>query len=154
MDLEPFARTAINLWAPTVIVLMKTLRHNQAKLRSLVSNIDRGVCRNCGIDCEKLMRVYTYCKRRAGNLIERGILPWQYVVGIDPFNSLFEKVHQGKWLQELLKKYPWIESRNTLWEADHVIPLISCGKDEIDNIRTLCLKCHRELTIKLLRLLV
>lgn len=39
---------------------------------------------------------------------------------------------------------------NTLWEVDHIIPVCegggACG---LDNLRTLCLWCHRKETAKL-----
>lgn len=30
-----------------------------------------------------------------------------------------------------------------LWEADHILPLSEGGSDDLENIRTLCLKCHK-----------
>lgn len=50
----------------------------------------------------------------------------------------------------------WIEwgvkpdSRRTLWDADHVTPVVEGGGEcDLSNIRTLCLKCHRVATAAL-----
>lgn len=33
------------------------------------------------------------------------------------------------------------------WEADHTVALWSGGKDALDNMRTLCRRCHGEKTV-------
>jgi 5-methylcytosine-specific restriction enzyme A len=41
-------------------------------------------------------------------------------------------------------------SRKTLWDADHIVPVVEGGGEcDLDNIRTLCLLCHRRLTLEL-----
>lgn len=41
--------------------------------------------------------------------------------------------------------------RRTLWDADHILPVAEGGGEcDLQNIRTLCLRCHREAT-RLLR---
>ncbi len=40
--------------------------------------------------------------------------------------------------------------RDTLWDADHVVPVVEGGGEcDLGNIRTLCLKCHRAATAEL-----
>ena len=40
-----------------------------------------------------------------------------------------------------------IRSRRSLWDADHILPVAEGGGQcDLDNIRTLCLLCHREET--------
>jgi len=34
--------------------------------------------------------------------------------------------------------------RKSLWELDHVVPLIDGGGHELDNLQTLCTPCHKE----------
>lgn len=34
--------------------------------------------------------------------------------------------------------------RRSLWELDHVVPLIDGGSHELSNLQTLCVPCHRE----------
>jgi 5-methylcytosine-specific restriction protein A len=41
-------------------------------------------------------------------------------------------------------------SRHTLWDADHIVPVVEGGGEcDLSNIRTLCLKCHRAVTAAL-----
>ena len=42
--------------------------------------------------------------------------------------------------------------RKNLWDADHIVPVVEGGGEcDLSNMRTLCLKCHREVTAALLR---
>ncbi|MDQ2901749.1 MAG: HNH endonuclease [Acidobacteriota bacterium] len=42
------------------------------------------------------------------------------------------------------------KSRSSLWDADHVLPVVEGGGEcDLSNIRTLCLKCHRKATAEL-----
>src|SRR3954471_14940499 len=43
-------------------------------------------------------------------------------------------------------------SRKSLWDADHIVPVIEGGGEcDLANIRTLCLHCHRATTAALRR---
>lgn len=45
-----------------------------------------------------------------------------------------------------------ITSRRSLWDADHILPVAEGGGQcDLDNLRTLCLPCHREFTADLRR---
>jgi 5-methylcytosine-specific restriction endonuclease McrA len=35
------------------------------------------------------------------------------------------------------------------WDADHIVPVVEGGSNRIDNLRTLCLPCHRKETAAL-----
>ncbi len=40
--------------------------------------------------------------------------------------------------------------RRTLWDADHIIPVVEGGGAcDLSNIRTLCVLCHRQVTSEL-----
>jgi 5-methylcytosine-specific restriction endonuclease McrA len=40
--------------------------------------------------------------------------------------------------------------RKSLWDADHILPVTEGGGEcDLDNIRTLCLRCHRVVTAHL-----
>lgn len=42
--------------------------------------------------------------------------------------------------------------RRHLWDADHIVPVVEGGGEcGLENIRTLCLKCHRAATLNLAR---
>jgi 5-methylcytosine-specific restriction enzyme A len=41
-------------------------------------------------------------------------------------------------------------NRKTLWDADHIVPVVEGGGEcDLSNIRTLCLRCHRSATVAL-----
>ncbi len=43
-------------------------------------------------------------------------------------------------------------NRKTLWDADHIVPVVEGGGEcDLDNIRTLCILCHRRETLALRR---
>jgi 5-methylcytosine-specific restriction endonuclease McrA len=39
-----------------------------------------------------------------------------------------------------------VNSRETFWDMDHRKPIWNGGSNEISNLRTLCIPCHREAT--------
>lgn len=40
--------------------------------------------------------------------------------------------------------------RKSLWDADHIHPVAEGGGEcDLENIRTLCLRCHRAVTLQL-----
>jgi len=97
------------------------LRTQPAYLREHVLRRDRGICASCGIDAIAEAR-------RLGNA--RGANR----------ASLF--AHWGLRLR----------SRKSLWDADHIVPVVEGGGEcDLANIRTLCLRCHRQATSQLIR---
>ncbi len=43
-----------------------------------------------------------------------------------------------------------LRGRKSLWDADHILPVAEGGGEcDLDNMRTLCLKCHRSRTAEL-----
>lgn len=39
--------------------------------------------------------------------------------------------------------------RKSWWEADHILSVVEGGDSNLDNIRTLCIPCHRSVTKEL-----
>lgn len=106
---------------------MTTLARNTA-LRRWVENRDGGICSLCGCDTYKARRVFA-----AANFYLKcfwGIQTW------DLFN-------------QLLELSGWPRLSRDWWEADHILPLAEGGNDTLDNLRTLCIPCHRRETAKL-----
>jgi 5-methylcytosine-specific restriction endonuclease McrA len=95
------------------------LRTDPGYLREQVFARDRGVCRSCGVDTAA---AFLELKRARG-------------------------VHRLKLLERWgLKRI----SRRTLWDADHILPVAEGGGEcDLDNLRTLCLICHRRVTLEL-----
>jgi 5-methylcytosine-specific restriction endonuclease McrA len=45
-----------------------------------------------------------------------------------------------------------VTARRSLWDADHILPVAEGGGEcDLENLRTLCLMCHREATAELRR---
>lgn len=95
------------------------LRTDPGYLRERVLARDRGVCAKCGVDTIALRRDM----RRLDYAARRKFLrDW----------GLSER------------------SRKSLWDADHIVPVVEGGGQcDLANMRTLCLKCHRDATAAL-----
>lgn len=95
------------------------LRTQPAYLRERVFERDQGICATCGIDSIAAAR-----QLRDSRGAKRSTL----------------LAHWG------LKA----RTRKSLWDADHILPVAEGGGEcDLDNIRTLCLRCHRLATMAL-----
>lgn len=52
-------------------------------------------------------------------------------------------------IRELIGAGAAARGRKTWWEADHILPVVEGGDSSLDNIRTLCIPCHRAATAAL-----
>jgi 5-methylcytosine-specific restriction endonuclease McrA len=97
------------------------LRTDSGYLRERVFERDKGACALCGVDTHA---AHLDLKRARGT-------------------------HKLKLLERWgLRRL----SRKTLWDADHIVPVAEGGGEcDLDNLRTLCLICHREQTRELRR---
>jgi 5-methylcytosine-specific restriction protein A len=95
------------------------LRTDPGYLRDQVFQRDRGVCAICHADSGA---AYLELKRARGTHRRKLLAHW----GLKRLN------------------------RRTLWDADHVLPVAEGGGEcDLENIRTLCLICHRGQTLEL-----
>ena len=103
----------------------------RAKLRER----DNGVCRVCGLRTNDV-------RAALGTLREVAVHP--YVDGArDSFPELFALLQKAK-------KILGIESRSTLWDADHIVEVVRGGGEcGLENFQTLCVWCHRVKTARL-----
>src|SRR6266700_7685444 len=96
------------------------LRTDSGYLRDQVFARDRGRCALCGIDT---VAAYNALKRSRGAARTAGL-------------SLYGM--------------KTVTSRRSLWDADHILPVVEGGGQcDLDNLRTLCLRCHRVATMEL-----
>jgi 5-methylcytosine-specific restriction endonuclease McrA len=96
------------------------LRTDPGYLRDQVFSRDRGICALCQADT---VAIYAALKRARGPARAAGL-------------SLYS-----------MKS---ITSRRSLWDADHIRPVAEGGGQcDLDNLRTLCIPCHREVTAQL-----
>jgi 5-methylcytosine-specific restriction endonuclease McrA len=95
------------------------LRTDAGYLRDQVFLRDRGICAICRVDSGA---AYVELKRSRGAHRQKLLAHW----GLKRLN------------------------RRTLWDADHVLPVAEGGGQcDLENIRTLCLLCHRRQTLTL-----
>ena len=93
------------------------LRSDPGYLRDQVFARDRGRCALCQADT---LAIFAALKRARGIAREEGLR----IYGMRS-----------------------IKSRRSLWDADHIVPVAEGGGQcDLDNLRTLCLLCHREQT--------
>ena len=97
------------------------LRTDPGYLREQVFIRDKGVCCMCRVDTRA---AFAELKRSRGRLRLSLLAKWG--------------------LQRL--------TRRSLWDADHILPVAEGGGEcDLDNLRTLCLVCHRRVTTELRR---
>lgn len=95
------------------------LRTDPSYLREQTFARDRGVCAACGTDT---VAAYNDIRRRRGAARLRLLRDWGLTV-----------LH-----------------RKSLWDSDHIVPVVEGGGAcDLSNIRTLCLRCHRQATAAL-----
>lgn len=95
------------------------LRSQPAYLRDQVLQRDAGLCALCAVDTLAAMR---QLRRSRGSRRQQLLEHW----GLSSFH------------------------RKSLWDADHIVPVSEGGGEcDLDNIRTLCLRCHRAATAQL-----
>lgn len=98
-----------------------------AYLKSLAFKRDRGVCATCGCDTERLRRACSWSFRGGS---------WGHPWG--PRDALRAWLIAEGWTPGI-----------ALWQADHIVPVIEGGANHLDNIRTLCVPCHKAETARL-----
>lgn len=125
----------------------------------------RGLCRWCNLEVPS--RRFTFCsdwcvnewrlRSDPGYLREqvfrrdRGICA---LCGVNTYTAFFDlKRSRGSHRQKLLARWGLKRiNRKSLWDADHIMPVIEGGGEcDLQNLRTLCLMCHRKQTLDLRR---
>ncbi|HEY0372586.1 MAG TPA: HNH endonuclease [Thermoanaerobaculia bacterium] len=94
------------------------LRSSTSYLRECVFERDKGVCTLCGLDTHKQ-------RRRIMRL---------------PFA---ERMRELRTLQSAGVIH---KGRKTWWEADHILSVVEGGDSNLENMRTLCIPCHKGVT--------
>jgi 5-methylcytosine-specific restriction endonuclease McrA len=95
------------------------LRSQPAYLREQVFLRDKGICSACSVDTLAEARRMRYSRGERRTIL---LASWG------------------------LKA----RTRKSLWDADHIVPVAEGGGEcDLQNIRTLCLRCHREATMQL-----
>ncbi len=124
------------------------IKSQPAYAAKLVFERDDGVCCLCEVDCVALqqeLRRLRAAERRARN-------GW---IGDSTFNipTMDHELREGQFaerVRELGLKGARADLTQRLWEVDHAVPVVEGGGEcGLDNLRTLCWRCHRQETAKL-----
>lgn len=112
------------------------VRTSPSAARERVFERDRGVCAACGLDTEDRRRALVRMRRKNPTP--------EAVQAARELAAGFERAVM------IGARRPWIVVRRCFWEADHLVPVVEggggCG---LDNLRTLCIPCHRGATTAL-----
>lgn len=105
------------------------LRTDPGYVRQQVYQRDKGVCALCGTDTDQWAKVM----RAEWNRIKG--LPW-------------EEFQAARSAMQI--RVPHFFSRNSYWDADHIVSVVEGGGEcGLDNYRTLCIPCHKQVTKEL-----
>lgn len=111
------------------------IRSNNKYMRACLYERDLGICHLCSLDTR-------YQKIELENLIRSARLKYG------------TELLKDKELSSRLLEYKLTlkESFKSIWHADHIKPVSQGGGESgLDNLRTLCVKCHKDITKKLKR---
>lgn len=97
------------------------LRSSTSYLRECVFERDAGVCALCRLDTHRF-------RRKILRL---------------PFAERMRELRALQANGVIHKK------RKSWWEADHILPVVEGGDSNLENLRTLCIPCHRQVTQEL-----
>lgn len=126
--------------------------------RAVVEQRDRGLCELCGFDTEKARRILLLLSNRFDEYFTH--LWHQQLISYEDCRRL-TKLWNDKF--SIYNYHPSLQayknllsalgfSKKHLWEADHTKPVVFGGGEAgLDNLRTLCVPCHKRETRKLRR---
>lgn len=80
--------------------------------------------------------------RRRVRKRDRGICA---TCGVDTY--AVRRRHRGRGATRKLRELGY-KPRKSLWELDHIVPLVDGGGHELENLQTLCTPCHKEKTVR------
>lgn len=116
-------------WCSEECVEEQLIRSNPAHARVLVFRRDAGVCTRCSIDTELVKAESDRLRDRVNEVLPNICKGYAAKVGF--LRALgFGSAH--------------------LWEMDHIVPVSEGGGEcGLENLRTLCIPCHKKVTTEL-----
>lgn len=122
---QPITAKSRRTWCSDKCVEEYRLLTDWGFVRRKVLERDQGICQMCGMDCIEAKQIVRAAKKQIQNYsIEQHFFKW---LGI-----------------------PSGRQCGDLWDADHIIPVAegggACG---LENLRTLCIWCHKKETAAL-----
>jgi 5-methylcytosine-specific restriction endonuclease McrA len=122
----------------------------------------RGLCRWCNLEVP--LRRFTFCsdfcveewklRSNPAHLRERVFQRDKGVCAICHLDCQAALLHlkrsRGTARLKLQSEWSVSANRKSLWDADHIVPVVEGGGEcDLSNMRTLCLRCHRQQTAAL-----
>jgi 5-methylcytosine-specific restriction endonuclease McrA len=125
-DVKRYNKKARTFCSPTCVHEFK-IRANPSYAREQVYKRDKGVCQLCGLNCSTFFAgLHKALKGVKGK--DRDQAACNYFKAFD------------------VEMVPW-KHRSTFYDIDHIQQVASGGGEcGMDNLRTLCLPCHRRVT--------
>ena len=132
-----------------------SVRTNPGYARRKVKERDHGVCAQCGVDCEAIRNELRALRKRC----------WaeRYGEPENPMATWWERSVLEK--RQQAERYAAFEARcdelglsekrrqdltKSFWEADHIVPVVEGGGEcGLENLQTLCWKCHSSKTVEM-----
>jgi len=121
------------------------IRSSASYIRIYIAKRDKYICQICGLDCKGFVsRLRRYVREHIQELQQQ------------PIYAGYQNYRHAQRALEMeffdLRNMEWVNThgRSTFYDIDHIIPVSEnknqCGEE---NLRTLCLGCHRKETAKL-----
>jgi len=105
--------------------------------RRALYQLERGVCQECRLDCQLLLRRLQMIRKGSPNWRTRRRLA-VYQMAPD-----FADAKHHKWVEHMVTS----AVAGNVWHADHIVAVFQggggCG---VENLRTLCVRCHSAVT--------
>lgn len=132
------------------------VRMNGSYARRCVENRDHGICSECGIDTEKISRILLLLNNRFDKYFNH-LWVTQKITYDDclALKQRYDKtfILYNYWPSLNAYKLHLLQigfNKKHLWEADHTKPVVFGGGEAgLDNLRTLCVPCHKQATKRL-----
>src|SRR3990172_7369543 len=112
-------------WCGDACVEAYRQAHDWSFIRSQVHDRDHGVCAICRFDSDKMLRIEQFVWQDSSWVGARDLRIWLKTIG-------FGETHH-----------------HDLWQADHIVPRVLGGTNALENLRTLCILCHKRVTAEL-----
>jgi hypothetical protein len=149
-------------WCSDACVQEFTIRRSSSTLRFHVERRDGGVCAECGLDTDRVERIFRQLRGGyRGHSRMWMARSWRtqreqisgYGLNVADNVRRHWRARWKAWQDRLIEAGWDHETRNgtkSLWQADHIEAVIEggggCG---LDNIQTLCVPCHKKDTAAL-----
>lgn len=121
------------------------VRNNSQAVRAQLLKRDKGVCAECGMDCERLDRIGQALVMREARKQKRTIGSEWGKLGEWSIYKTEQAAKEKSLVRQFKEKYPWWKYLRSSWASAHIVAVKhgggACG---IENYRTLCVRCHNK----------